>query len=152
GCRAMTLPNRALRTLDGSSDDLELLRLALEVVQENVYILDRDIRYRYVNQLGAAAMGLTPAQMVGRTMDELFGAGAFLEFRIQLQAAFVNNAPARSEIAFLDGDATRWYEYSLSPIPSPLGEPQLVTCVSRDVTQRRRGEQEAALGRAAVAH
>jgi PAS domain S-box-containing protein len=146
----MTLPNRALRTLDASSDDLELLRLALEVVQESVYILDRDIRYRYVNQLGAAAMGLTPAQMIGRTMDELFGAGAFLEFRIQLQAAFVNNAPARSEIAFLDGDATRWYEYSLSPIPSPVGEPQLVTCVSRDVTQRRRVEKEAALGRAAV--
>ena len=133
----------------GSSEP-ELLRLALDVVQENIYILDRDLRYVYVNQLGAAAMGLTPAQMIGRTMDELYGAGAFPEFRVQLHAAFVTGAPARSEIAVLAGEQTRWYEYSLSPIPSPDGPPQLVTCVSRDVTQRRRMEKEATLGRAAV--
>ncbi len=130
--------------------ELELIRRAVDVVQENVYLLDRNIRYVYVNQLGAAAMGFAPAQMIGRTMDEVFGAGSFPEFRIQLQAAFVTGAPARSEIAVLSGDETRWYEYSLSPIPVPEGPPQLVTCVSRDVTQRRRVEKEAALGRAAV--
>ena len=140
----------ALRFHAPGSDDQELLRLALDVVQENIYIFDRDIRYVYVNQLGAAAMGVTPAQMIGRTMDELFGGGAFPEFRVQLHAAFVTGAPARSEIALLDGDETRWYEYSLSPIPAPDGPPQLVTCISRDVTQRRRVEKEAALGRAAV--
>lgn len=131
-------------------DELELLRLALDVVQENVYILDREIRYVYVNQLGAAAMGLVPAQMIGHTMEELYGSGSFPEFRVQLHAAFVTAAPARSEIAFLDGERTRWYEYSLSPVPSPHGRPELVTCVSRDVTQRRKVEKEAALGRAAV--
>jgi signal transduction histidine kinase len=83
-------------------------------------------------------------------MDELYGTGAFPEFRVQLHAAFVTAAPARSEIAFLDGEQTRWYEYSLSPVPSPHGRPELVTCVSREVTQRRRVEKEAALGRAAV--
>jgi PAS domain S-box-containing protein len=132
------------------SHEIELLRLALEVVQENVYILDREIRYVYVNQLGAAALGLTPAQMIGRTMDELHGVGAFPEFRVQLHAVFVTGAPARSEIAYLDGEQTRWYEYSLSPIPAPDGPPELLTCISRDVTQRRRVEKEAALGRAAV--
>ena len=154
----MTLSVGALRMLDGrpgssgasGSDELDLLRLALDLVQENIYILDREIRYVYVNQVGAALMGLTPAQMIGRTMDELYGSGAFPEFRVQLHAAFVTGAPVRSEIAFLDGDRTRWYEYSLSPIPSADGPPQLVTCVSRDVTQRRRVEKEAALGRAAV--
>src|SRR5678815_1438859 len=154
----MTSSNGALRVRDGrptstpasTSDELEMLRLALEVVQENVYILDRDGRYVYVNRLGAAAMGLAPAQMIGRTMDELFGAGTFPEFRVQLQAAFVTAAPARSEIAVLSGEETRWYEYSLSPIPAPEGPPQLVTCLSRDVTQRRRVEKEAAIGRAAV--
>ena len=154
----MTLPSGALRTLDGrpgstgasGQDELELLRLALDVVQENIYILDREFRYVYVNQLGAAAIGLLPAQMMGRTMDELYGTGAFPEFRVQLHAAFVTAAPARSEIAVLDGEQTRWYEYSLSPVPSPQGPPELVTCVSREVTQRRRVEKEAALGRAAV--
>jgi len=130
--------------------ELELIRLAVDVVQENVYLLDRNLRYVYVNRLGAAAMGLAPAQMIGRSMDEVFGAGSFPEFRIQLHAAFVTGAPARSEVAFLSGDETRWYEYSLSPIPAPEGPPQLLTCVSRDVTQRRRVEKEAALGRAAV--
>jgi len=154
----MTFSNGARRMGDGrpkstatsATEELELLRLAVEVVQENVYLLDRDFRYVYVNQLGAAVLGFTPAQMIGRTMDELFGAGTFPEFRIQLQAAFVTGAPARSEIAVLSGDETRWYEYSLSPIPAPQGPPKLVTCVSRDVTQRRRAEKEAALGRAAV--
>jgi PAS domain S-box-containing protein len=144
------LDGRPGSTGASGSDELELLRLALDVVQENIYILDREIRYVYVNQLGAAAMGLLPAQMIGRTMDELFGPGAFPEFRVQLHAAFVTGAPARSEIALLDGDRTRWYEYSLSPIPAPDGPPELLTCVSRDVTQRRRVEREAAVGRAAV--
>lgn len=144
------LDGRPGSTGASGSDELELLRLALDVVQENIYILDRETRYLYVNLLGAAAMGLVPAQMIGRTMDELFGSGAFPEFRVQVHAALVTAAPARSEIAVLDGEQTRWYEYSLSPIPSPHGPPQLVTCVSRDVTQRRRVEKEAALGRAAV--
>jgi len=148
--RTMTTSCGALRMPEGGSDEMELLRQALDVVQENIYILDREIRYVYVNQLGAAVMGLTPAQMIGRTMDDLFGSGAFPEFRVQLQAALVTGAPARSEVAFLDGDKTRWYEYSLSPVPSPAGPPHLVTCVSRDVTQRRRVEKEATLGRAAV--
>ena len=144
------LDGRSGSTGTSGSNELELLRLALDVVQENIYILDKDLRYIYVNQLGAAVMGLTPAQMIGRTMDELYGGNAFPEFRVQVHAAFVTAAPARSEFAFLDGDATHWYEYSLSPVPSPEGPPQLVTCVSRDVTQRRRVEKEAALGRAAV--
>ena len=144
------LDGRPASTTASASDELELLRMALEVVQENVYLLDQDLRYVYVNLLGAAAVGLTPAQMIGRTLDEIFGAGAFPEFRIQLQAAFVTGAPARSEVAFLSGEETRWYEYSLSPIPSPHGPPEFLTCVSRDVTQRRRVEKEAALGRAAV--
>jgi PAS domain S-box-containing protein len=144
------LDGRSGSTGTSGSNELELLRLALDVVHENIYLLDRDLRYVYVNQLGAAVMGLTPAQMIGRTMDELYGGNAFPEFRVQVHAAFVTAAPARSEIAFLDGDATRWYEYSLSPVPSPEGPPQLVTCVSRDMTQRRRVEKEAALGRAAV--
>jgi PAS domain S-box-containing protein len=128
----------------------ELLRRALEVMQENVYILDRELRYVYANQLGAAAIGKTPAQLVGRTMDEVFGPGAFPEFRVQVQAAFVTGAPARSEIGFLEGEETRWYEYSLSPISGPEGATEHVTCVSRDVTQRRRTEKEAALARAGV--
>ncbi len=132
------------------ADELELLRRALEVVQENVYILDRDIRYVYVNQLGAAAMGLTPAQMLGRTMDEVFGTATFPEFRVQLRAVFVTGAPARNELGFLDGQETRWFEYTLSPIPSPTGRLEHVTCVGRDVTARRRVEREAALVRAAV--
>jgi PAS domain S-box-containing protein len=144
------LDGRPGSTGASGSDELEMLRLALDVVQENIYILDREVRYLYVNQVGAAAMGLLPAQMIGRTMDELFGSGAFPEFRVQLHAAFVTGAPARSEVAILDGEQTRWYEYSLSPIPSPNGPPQRVTCVSRDVTRRRRVEKEAALGRAAV--
>ena len=144
------LDGRPASTSASVPDELELLRLALEVAQENVYILDRDIRYVYVNQLGASVLGLAPAQMIGRTMDAVFGAGTFPEFRIQVQAAFVTGAPARSEIAFLAGEETRWYEYSLSPIPSTHGPPQFVTCMSRDVTRRRRLEKEAALARAAV--
>jgi PAS domain S-box-containing protein len=154
----MTLSKRALGMVDerpenampSAPDELELLRRALEGVQENVYILDRDARYVYVNQLGAAAMGLTPAQMIGRTMDELFGTAAFPEFRVQLRAVFVTGAPARNELGFLDGEETRWLEYTLSPIPAPDGPLEHVTCVARDITARRRTEKEAALGRASV--
>jgi len=136
--------------IQDETDDPELLQRALEAVQENVYIVDRDLRYLYVNQRGAEAVGLSRAQMVGRTMDEVFGPEAFPEFRVQAHAAFVTGAPVRSEIALLDGEVTRWYEYSLSPVPSPREKPDYVTCVSRDVTERRRVEREAAAGRAAV--
>ena len=119
-------------------------------MQENVYILDRDLRYVYVNRLGASAMGLASAQMIGHTMDELFGAGTFPEFRIQLQAVFVTGAPARSEIGvpLRRGDAL--VRVLAVTHPRAGGPPQLVTCLSRDVTQRRRMEKEATLGRAAV--
>ena len=131
-------------------EELEVLYRALGVLQENVYLLDRDIRYVYVNPFGAAAMGRTPVELIGRTMDEVFGPAAFPEFRVQFRAVLATGAPARSEIGVLEGEQTRWFEYTLSPVRGLDGQLVHVVCVGRDVTTRRRLEREATLGRAAV--
>jgi phosphoserine phosphatase RsbU/P len=146
----MSALERILRAPPPTPEELQLLHRALGVLQEDVYLLDRDARYLYVNPCGAATLGRTPAEIVGRTMDEVFGAGSFPELRVQLHAVFVTGAPARSEIGVLDGEQTRWLEVTLSPISGPDGRPEHVICVGRDVTQRRRVEREAALARAAV--
>ena len=154
----MSAPGRFLWRVDeipvsaapSTPEELELLHRALGVLQENVHLLDREIRYVYVNPFGAAAMGRTPAEMIGRTIDEVFGPAAFPELQVQLRAVLATGAPAQSEIGVLDGEDTRWFEYTLAPISGLDGQLSHVICVGRDVTMRRRLEREATLARAAV--
>jgi PAS domain S-box-containing protein len=154
----MSAPGRFLWRVDevpvgappSTAQELELLHRAVGALQENVYLLDREIRYVYVNPFGASAMGRSPAEMIGRTIDEVFGPAAFPELQVELRAVFATGAPARSEIGVLDGEQTRWFEYTLSPVSGLDGQVVHVICVGRDVTTRRRLEREATLARAAV--
>jgi PAS domain S-box-containing protein len=99
---------------------------------------DGGFRYEAINPATARLYGLRTDQVVGRATDEVFGAelGAAINWR--LKACLDADAPYRYER--MHGDAI--VEAVATPVPQKPGSPRRVVVGARDVTERRRLEQQ----------
>ncbi|WP_214020245.1 PAS domain S-box protein [Methanoculleus sp.] len=125
----------------------EMLATILSHLPETVNILDRDLRYVYVDREFAHKLGREPHEMVGKTWEELGfsmeGAGPYFE---KVREVFATGRPVRGEVRHT---VVRDFEYSECisvPIPGPSGRVERVLTVSRDITDRKRAERELAHG------
>lgn len=134
----------------------ELHRTLVEAFPLNVYIIDRTGRVVFANRRGAARHGLTPEEVVGRTLSDLFTSEEARERLLAVQAAVEAGGTIYKEFPYGD----RIFEASLTPVGGFCGE-RCVLVMSRDVTEERRtaealrrAERMASVGRlaAGVAH
>jgi PAS domain S-box-containing protein len=75
---------RAERKLARSEQRLRTITDALPVL---IAYVDRDQRYRFVNEAHRAWFGLDPAEMIGRTMREVLGSPLYETIRPQIERA-----------------------------------------------------------------
>jgi PAS domain S-box-containing protein len=108
----------------------------LATIQDGFVAFDEGLRYTYVNAEAAALLGRTPADLLGRSVDEVFPAAARSEFRLGL-----SRVQASRETVSVEGYShvtRRWLEARIFPAPSG------VTMTFRDVTASRRNLDAAA--------
>jgi len=115
----------------------EMLRAVVESATDAVYLKDTDGRYRIINTAGAAMMGRTPEEMLGRTDVEIFGevgrSAAAADRRV-----LSTGRPDRVEGEVTVRGDSRVLSTSQSPLRDNLGRLRGVVGVSRDVTEHRR--------------
>src|SRR4051794_12216159 len=58
----------------------------------SINVFDRDLRYLYAAGAGHARLGLVPATLIGKRLDDLFPAGPVAEIRIHCGRAFAGEA------------------------------------------------------------
>jgi hypothetical protein len=58
----------------------------------SINVFDRDLRYLYAAGAGHARLGLVPATLIGKRLDDLFPAGPVAEIRIHCDRAFAGEA------------------------------------------------------------
>ena len=116
-----------------STDDASVFRDLLFASTDNIYVIDRNLRYTHVSRSGAAAIGFTSDQMIGKSWREL---GLPKETMEPVEALwkriFTTGETTREEIQY----GGRTYEYSMFPVA------ERVAVVSRDVTDRVEAENE----------
>jgi PAS domain S-box-containing protein len=95
-------------------------------------------RYDEINPATLRLYGMTRAQVVGRTVDEIFEAATAAELNAHLSACLAANAPYRYERAQGSGVV----EAVATPVPSQSGVGRQIVVSARDVTDRRRLEQQ----------
>lgn len=144
---ARDLARRAALAVDNArlhaevQEQASTLTAILSASVDNLYIVDRAGRYRHVSTGGARSLGREPADMPGKTWQELgLPAEMMEELDRQCNEVMSTGVPQRHEIHTHDPQDPRDYEYSLAPIHDQAGTVEGIICIARDMTQRRQAE------------
>lgn len=107
-----------------------------------VYVFDLDHRFTYANK--------ALLQMWGRTWDEAIGKNclelgypdwhAAMHDR-ELELVVATRRPVRGEVPFTGTNGERIYDYIFVPVIGPAGDVEAIAGTTRDVTDRKRGEE-----------
>jgi PAS domain S-box-containing protein len=99
---------------------------------------ERGFRYEEVNPATLRLYGMTREQVIGYTLDEIFGAATAAEIGGHLSACLRKGGAYRYERK--QGEAT--IEAVVTPTPLEPGAPRRLVVTAHDVSERRRLEQQ----------
>jgi PAS domain S-box-containing protein len=120
-----------------TDDDSLIFRALLAASTDNIYVLDRRHRYTHVSNGGAAAIGLTPEEMIGKTGRELGLPFDLVEEASRLREHVLTTGETlRKRVTYPSAQGRRIFEYSMFPARDH------VVVVSRDVTDSADAEEE----------
>jgi two-component system NtrC family sensor kinase len=124
--------------------DATLFRSVLDRALTRVAFIDREHRHRYANPEYAGFMGLTPEQMLGRTLEEVLGEDAAKTIRPLAERA-LGGETVRWIGWMTYGDGRRRYiERVYRPVPGPDGAIQGFFAIVRDLTELKEREEDLA--------
>jgi PAS domain S-box-containing protein len=113
-----------------------LLHEAMHSMSDAFCVFDRDFRFVYLNPQAERDLGVDAGEMIGRVLWEEFRATADTEL-YQFFSRCMASGDAATLDAFLFPSLDRWFELRAHP------SPQTLSVYFRDITQRRRAEQQA---------
>jgi len=112
-------------------------RVLIESISDGVYAIDREWRYTLANDIAARMVNLPRERLIGNRLTDLFPGVEASAFYRSYRAVMETREPATAAGEFTHPDGKRgWYEVRI--YPSPEG----ILCISTDVTERRRVEEE----------
>lgn len=117
----------------------------LEGIFENpttiVYLKDLEGRYQKVNRAFGAAFGLSQAQVLGKTVEDLFPPEAAALLRGNDQKVIANRAPLIIEHDLALSDGTHTFISMKFPLKDSSGAVYAVGGIVTDITDRERAEE-----------
>jgi PAS domain S-box-containing protein len=142
--RALSREQQLNSELSRHSDELSANRAILQSILEGttdaIFLKDRSLRYIVANTPTARNLGLTSAEMVGKTDYELHPPEVLQWLVPQDQRLMAEGrTEALEERLEIEGQ-TRWFLTSKSPWRNERGEVIGLIGVSRDITERREME------------
>ena len=124
-----------------SSLPVHVLDTFLRTSPDPVFVVDRQGCYLYVGEAGARALGLTAADMVGKTNAELgFAPEMIADLMAQTEQVFCTRQTVQGTSLVPTLTGLRVYEHTFSPICNDQGEVIAMLCVARDVSEVRHAQ------------
>jgi PAS domain S-box-containing protein len=115
----------------GEIDHNALCRV-LDSIRDALVTLDRDWRYIYVNARAAELSGMTAADMIGRTIWEVFPELSGTEMEHACRRAL--DTGTQQQLEYYHSPSHRWYEHRIDPTPEGL------VIFTTNITDRRQAE------------
>ena len=131
-----------IQELKDAEGALEDQRKQLQLVIDNIGVpmsyIDRDRRFRFANQPGVDWRLTTPAEAIGKRIDELFGPETIAEVSPHIEAALRGEKRTYERAATSPGGETRWVRVHLVPDFGADGEVKGIYTLMIDVDEDHR--------------
>jgi PAS domain S-box-containing protein len=118
------------------------LETALEATTDSIYMKDADGRYLIVNQAAAAHFGCTPEAAIGRCDADFFEPGYAAALTAVDREVLASGEATTCEESVVTSCGSRIFQSTKSVYRDCDGHPAGVFGISRDITDRRRAEED----------
>jgi two-component system sporulation sensor kinase A len=119
-------------------DSEETAWALLNAPPDPMLLLDPDVIIVNLNEAAAQGLGKSRDELIGVCALDMFPPEVAQHRRARLEQVILSGQPVRFE----DQRAGRWFDQSVYPIFSAQGEVVRVAVLARDVTERKRAEQQ----------
>ncbi len=121
----------------------ERYRTLAELAQDVIFIIDKDYRYQYINKYGAYSINKDKTEIIGRRVDELIKKEMAEKQMAAFKTVFDTGLPYSTEINIPIANIDEiWWDIRLMPMNSNNGEVDRLMGISRDITERKRSEEQ----------
>lgn len=125
-----------------AAESLNLLRAVTEGINDALFVKDLEGRYLLINRAGAAAVGATPEQVIGKTDDAFLAPEVAREIRAGNLAVLDSGRPMNLEHKITCATGTRYFQSHKAPYHDPTGKLIGTLGVACDITDRKKMEDE----------
>ena len=131
------------RAEEAARTNAELVQALIGSTTDPVFAKDLEGRYVMVNQATAAAIGVPPDRIVGRTDAELLAPDLAERLAANDRAVIAGGNSLRSEERILTPQGQRLFEAQKTLYHDLDGRPAGIIGIARDITERREAEDRA---------
>ncbi len=117
-------------------------RVLTTAAQDHIFVINDDDCVEYVNQAAAEQLRTTPERVIGKRRSEIFPPAVAERQGANLRAVLREGKPLYAEGRTMYLDREVWLSTWLAPIPDESGKVTAVLGLSRDMTARKRAEDE----------
>ena len=117
-------------------------RVLADTAEDHIFVISRDDRVQYVNPAAARQFRTVPERLVGRRRTELFPPDVAERQGRNLARVIATGTPLYIEDRTMYGEQEVWLSTWLTPVRDDTGDVTAVLGVSRDITVRKRLEDE----------
>ena len=117
-------------------------RVLTSAAQDHIFVINQEGRVEYVNQAAADQLRSTPDKIIGRMRTEIFPPDIAERQGMNLRKVLTEGTPLYVEARTMYLDREVWLSTWLAPIPDDTGKVTAVLGLSRDLTARKRIEDD----------
>ncbi len=121
---------------------MDVLEVVLDESTDPIFNILEDGTYRYVNRAFSGAFGREPEEVIGRRIWDLFSPEEAEKRMKVIQAAFATRQAVVFDVRVPTQAGDTFYITSVKPILGPDDKVSSVTCISKNITERKQVEEE----------
>jgi two-component system, chemotaxis family, CheB/CheR fusion protein len=118
------------------------LRSIVENSSDQIFMIDSDLKYLFVNRVLAEILGKRPEEIIGKSLFEVYSPETAIQFSSNTRKIFDTKKNMLVDEKMVVNNQELAISTSLNPVQDTAGKVIAVIGIVRDVTERRKIERE----------